>query len=97
VMRFNSVGNEDKFCDIATAMGLEIDPMDSKAATATLIDALFALNRDLQIPADLKRWNITAADVDTLVEGAAKVTRLLDNNPRPMLKADILAIYMQVI
>ena len=62
-----------------------------------MIDALFALNRDLQIPADLKRWNITDADLDTLVEGAAKVTRLLDNNPRPMDKADIRGIYTQLI
>jgi alcohol dehydrogenase len=62
-----------------------------------MIDAFFALNRDLQIPADLKRWNITEADLDTLVDGAAKVTRLLDNNPRPMDKDDIRAIYSRLI
>ena len=97
VMRFNAVGNEDKFRDVAVAMGLDVDPADSKAATERFIEAIFELNRDLQIPSDLKRWNITAADLDTLVEGAAKVTRLLDNNPRPMDKADIRAIYTQLI
>ncbi len=97
VMRFNAVGNEDKFRDVAVAMGLDVDPADSKAATEKFIEAIFELNRDLQIPSDLKRWNITAADLDTLVEGAAKVTRLLDNNPRPMDKNDIRAIYMQLI
>ncbi len=97
VMRFNAVGNEDKFRDVAVAMGLDVDPADSKAATEKFIEAIFELNRDLQIPSDLKRWNITAADLETLVEGAAKVTRLLDNNPRPMGKADIRAIYTQLI
>ena len=97
VMRFNAVGNEDKFRDVAVAMGLDVDPADSKAATEKFIEAIFELNRDLQIPSDLKRWNITAADLDTLVEGAAKVTRLLDNNPRPMDKNDIRAIYTQLI
>ena len=97
VMRFNAVGNEDKFRDVAVAMGLDVDPADSKAATEKFIEAIFELNRDLQIPSDLKRWNITAADLDTLVEGAAKVNRLLDNNPRPMDKADIRAIYTQLI
>lgn len=97
VMRFNAVGNEDKFRDVAVAMGLDVDPADSKAATEKFIEAIFELNRDLQIPSDLKRWNITEADLDTLVEGAAKVTRLLDNNPRPMDKADIRAIYTQLI
>jgi len=97
VMRFNAVGNEDKFRDVAVAMGLDVDPADSKAATGKFIEAIFELNRDLRIPSDLKRWNITAADLETLVEGAAKVTRLLDNNPRPMGKADIRAIYTQLI
>ena len=97
VMRFNAVGNEDKFRDVAVAMGLDVDPDDSKVATEKFIEAIFELNRDLQIPSDLKRWNITAADLDTLVEGAAKVTRLLDNNPRPMDKDDIRAIYTQLI
>ena len=96
-MRFNAVGNEDKFRDVAVAMGLDVDPADSKAATEKFIEAIFELNRDLQIPSDLKRWNITAADLETLVEGAAKVTRLLDNNPRPMSKSDIAAIYQQLI
>ena len=97
VMRFNAVGNEDKFRDVAVAMGLDVDPADSKAATEKFIEAIFELNRDLQIPSDLKRWNITAADLETLVEGAAKVTRLLDNNPRAMSRADIAAIYQQLV
>jgi alcohol dehydrogenase class IV len=80
-------------------MGLDVDPatLTAQAATEKFIEAIFELNRDLQIPSDLKRWNITAADLETLVEGAAKVTRLLDNNPRPMDKDDIRAIYTQLI
>lgn len=97
VMRFNAVGNEQKFHDVAEAMGLDVASASPQQASAAVVDALFALNRDLEIPADLKRWNITAADLDTLVEGAAKVTRLLDNNPRPMDNADIRAIYAQLL
>ena len=97
VMRFNAVGNEDKFRDIALAMGLDVASRPAAHAASAMIDALFALNRDLEIPSDLKRWDITEADLETLVEGAAKVTRLLDNNPRPMGKADIHEIYAQLI
>ena len=97
VMRFNVVGNEKKFGDIAAAMGLDVASKTAQEAASAMIDALFALNRDLQIPADLKRWNITDADLETLVAGAAKVTRLLDNNPRPMDKAAIRAIYSQLV
>lgn len=97
VMRFNSVGNEEKFRDVALAMGLDVATLSAGQAADAMIDSLFGLNRDLEIPADLKRWNITAADLETLVEGAAKVTRLLDNNPRPMSKTDIRAIYSQLL
>jgi alcohol dehydrogenase class IV len=97
VMRFNALGNEEKFRDVALAMGLDVASLSAAQAASTAIDALFALNRELRIPADLKGWNITAADLDTLVDGAMKVTRLLDNNPRPMDRADVRAIYTQLI
>ena len=97
VMQFNAVGNEAKFRDIAEAMGIDIARLSDAEATQAFIAALFAFNHDLEIPADLKRWNITEADLETLVEGAAKVTRLLDNNPRPMNKDDIRAIYLKLL
>jgi alcohol dehydrogenase class IV len=97
VMRFNVVGNEGKFRDVAIAMGIDVAGRSNNEAAATLIEVLFTLNRDLQIPADLKRWKITEADLDALVGGAAKVTRLLDNNPRPMSVADIRSIYAQLM
>ena len=91
------MGNEDQFRDIGVAMGLDVARLAPAQAADAVVEALFALNRDLQIPGDLKRWNITDADLDFLVDGAAKVTRLLDNNPRPMSKADIRGIYELLI
>ena len=97
VMQFNAVGNEAKFRDIAEAMGIDIARLSDAEATQAFIAALFAFNHDLEIPTNLKRWNITEADLETLVEGAAKVTRLLDNNPRPMNKDDIRAVYLKLL
>ena len=97
VMQFNAVGNEAKFRDIAEAMGIDIARLSDAEATQAFIAALFAFNHDLEITANLKRWNITEADLETLVEGAAKVTRLLDNNPRPMNKDDIRAVYLKLL
>jgi alcohol dehydrogenase class IV len=97
VMQFNQQDNAEKFRDMAQAMGLEISGLSAPQAAEAMIASLYALNRDLGIPSDLKSWNITAADLDLLVEGAAGVTRLLDNNPRTMSKDDIRAIYTQLI
>jgi len=97
VMQFNQQDNAEKFRDMAQAMGLEVSGLSAPQAAEAMIASLYALNRDLGIPSDLKSWNITAADLDLLVEGAAGVTRLLDNNPRTMSKDDIRAIYTQLI
>ena len=97
VMQFNMTGNEEKFQDMAVAMGLDVARLSPKVAADLMIEELFALNRDLDIPSDLKRWNITEADLDALVDGAAGVTRLLDNNPRAMSKDDIRTIYSRLI
>jgi len=61
------------------------------------VQALRALNVDLGIPNHLRDVGIGAQDLDGLVDGAAKVTRLLDNNPRSMTREDMRAIYAALI
>jgi alcohol dehydrogenase class IV len=97
VMAFNLPGNEVRFAAMARAMGLPVQGQSDAAAGQAMIDALYALNADLGIAPDLRAQGITAADLDGLVDGAAKVTRLLDNNPRPMSRADMRAIYAALI
>ena len=62
-----------------------------------MIASLYALNADLAIVSSLRDKGITDRDLDGLVDGAAKVTRLLDNNPRPMTRADMRAIYQRLL
>lgn len=99
VMQFNLNAAQEKFRDIAQAMGLEINGLSEKAAAEKMIVNLFSLVADLQIKESLKlkERGITVSDIDVLVEGAAKVTRLLNNNPKAMSKADMRAIYMNLL
>lgn len=97
VMAFNLVGNEVRFAAMARAMGLDVAGQTDAQAGQAFVDALRQLNADLHIPSDLKTVGVTPEDLDGLVDGAAKVTRLLDNNPRPMTRADMRAIYQQLI
>ncbi len=49
---------------------------------------------------DHPRWKdrgVTEADLDSMAEAASKVTRLLDNNPRPMTKSDMREIYRKLL
>ncbi len=97
VMAFNRIGQQGRFAAMAHAMGVPVEGLDDEAASLAFVDALRTLNADLGVPADLRGVGIGAADLDALVEGAAKVTRLLDNNPRPMSREDLRAIYAGLI
>ena len=94
-------GNEDgffnRFAAMARAMGLPVDGLTDAAAADAFVQALSQLNADLGIPDTLRHVGIGEQDLDGLVDGAAKVTRLLDNNPRPMGRADMRAIYAALI
>jgi alcohol dehydrogenase class IV len=82
---------------MARAMGLPVDGLSPGAAGERFIAALYALNADLGIQSTLRDKGVADGDLDGLVEGAAKVTRLLDNNPRAMSKADMRAIYQRLM
>ncbi len=97
VMAFNQVGNEVRFAAMARALGLPVDGLADAAAADAFVQALRQLNADLGIPGTLRHVGIGEQDLDGLVDGAAKVTRLLDNNPRPMDRADMRAIYAALI
>ena len=97
VMAFNQSGNEVRFAAMARAMGLAVEGLSEAAAADAFVQALRQLNTDLKIPNSLKGFGIAAADIDGLVEGASKVTRLLDNNPRAMGPEDMRAIYAALL
>ncbi len=97
VMEFNLEGSEARFAAMARAMGLPVQGLADRAAGERFVAALHDLNADLGIKSDLRPLGVTEADLDGLVDGAAKVTRLLDNNPRPMSRAQMRAIYARLI
>ena len=99
VMEFNLDAAADKFRDIAEAMGLAVKGLSAVEAAKKMIDELYSLVADLQINDSLKLKDrgISVADVDVMVEGAAKVTRLLNNNPKPMSKEAMRSIYLKLL
>jgi alcohol dehydrogenase len=97
VMKYNLDSAEDKFKDIAIAMGTDVTRLSIRQAAEKMVKNLFSLVNDLNIQVSLKDKGITAADLDVMVEAACKVTRLLDNNPRPMTKDAMRDIYKKLL
>jgi alcohol dehydrogenase len=97
VMQFNLDAAEDRFRDIAAAMGLDVAGLPARQAAERMIENLYALNGELNIPSGIAAYGVTEADLDTLVEAASQVTRLLDNNPKPLTRSDMRTIYRRLL
>jgi alcohol dehydrogenase class IV len=78
-------------------MGISVGALSTSEAADAMIENLYTLISDLNIALTLRDKGITEADLDFLVAAAAKVTRLLDNNPKLMTKDDIRAIYQKLL
>ncbi len=55
------------------------------------------MSKDIGIPNDVKRYEITEKDLDALTNAAMKVTRLLSNNPKEITHDDAKSIYTKLI
>lgn len=97
VMKFNLDVCEEKFRDIAEAMGLDTLGCSTRQAAEKMIANLYSLIEDLNVTCDLRAKGINEAVLDELIEAAAKVTRLLDNNPKVVTKEDMRAIYKNLL
>lgn len=97
VMDFNKDSCLERYADIAKAMGLPVEGKSLEEISGILVEELYSINSDLKIKCDLKAKGIDLGIVDELVEAAAKVTRLLDNNPKVLSKADMKEIYIKLI
>jgi alcohol dehydrogenase class IV len=92
VFRFNLPAMPERYADIATALG--VPASGSALATAEAgLHRLVELSRECRVPQRLRDVKIPEADLPRLAGEAAKIQRLLKNNPRPVTPEDALAIY----
>lgn len=61
------------------------------------VKELYAFNKDLNIKCNLQEKGISEDVIPELVEGAAKVTRLLGNNPKAFTHEEMAEIYRKLI
>ncbi|HEY4334891.1 MAG TPA: iron-containing alcohol dehydrogenase [Puia sp.] len=85
VMEFNLPAAPERYAGVARALGVNT-PEEGVAKIRELI-------RDCGIPATLKEVGVPFDAIETMAADAMKITRLLNNNPRPVSKEDAVAIY----
>ena len=89
VMEFNMPAAQEKYCEIAKAMGVDITGMSVKDGAKAAVDAVKKLSLDLNIPQTLRDINIPKEALEQLSKDAfADVCT--GGNPREITQADIL-------
>jgi alcohol dehydrogenase class IV len=82
---------------IAHLTGADVQGRNDGEKAQALVTALADLSRDLGIPARLGDLGVPAEDLDSIVDAAFQVKRLLANNPVPLSRDDIRTIYQTIL
>ena len=92
VMEFNMPAAEEKYCQIAKAMGVDTIGMSVAEGAKAAVEAVKKLSLDLEIPQKLRDINIPKEALPQLAKDAfADVCT--GGNPREITEDDILALY----
>jgi alcohol dehydrogenase class IV len=95
VMEFNLPEAPERYADVAVAMGA---PVGANAEETARLGIAFLRKfvSDCGIPKGLKDLNVPESAIESMADGAMKVTRLLDRNVRRVTREDAVAIYRAV-
>ena len=93
VIRFNVLGNLEKFAQLAKPFGIPTQGLDNLQIVDKVIAAIDRLADDIKVPRHLAEFGVKEKDIPMLAEGALKSTRLLVNNPRNLTLEDAKKIY----
>lgn len=96
VLRYNISAMPDRYAEIAAAMGVSDEGSDQANANAG-IEHLFKLCDACELERGLRRHGVSEDHLSELAEGAMKVTRLLNSNPREIDRKAAIDIYSQAL
>jgi hydroxyacid-oxoacid transhydrogenase len=93
VYRFTATACPDRHLDGARCLGANVNGASAADAGEILADTLLKFMRETHFPNGLGAVGFSAADVDTLVEGALPQQRVIRNAPKEVTREDLAALY----
>jgi alcohol dehydrogenase class IV len=91
-MEYNRPTRIGELAAIATALGARTAEMDEDAAASAAIDHVAGLAATIGIPATIGELGVEATDLPRMADQAMTVTRLIENNPRPLDRNSLLTL-----
>jgi len=89
-MQFNIIGSEEKFRKMAQVMALKKD------SGSAVVERLFALNRELELPLHLRELGVQQSHIETLAD-LAFADFCHPNNPKPVSREDFRKLYIEAL
>ena len=96
VMRFNAPYCMKELASVYDTVmrgGLE----DTEEKAWAVVEELEHIVKELEIPTDLSTFGVPKEDLEDLVDAGMQVTRLLNNNRRPVSREDAKMLYQQIM
>lgn len=94
VMNFNLPNCIEKYAKIGETLGISKNILKEERAKMAILK-IREISLECKIPSGLKELNIPKTAIPSMAEAAMKVTRLLENNPRPVKFHDAEDIFKQ--
>jgi alcohol dehydrogenase len=95
-MEYNVFSRMDKFAKIAEGMGEKVEGLSAREAAISAVESVKRLSREIEFPQRLSDLGIPESAFPGMAEEALKVTRPLENNPKPVSLEDAIRIYRSV-
>ena len=97
VMEFNMDACLNRLAELCDAVEPNLASRPTEEKARYIIETIAAIVRETNIPTTLSEYGVTSDSLDFLTEAASKVTRLLNNNCKPLSLDDIRGIYRKVL
>lgn len=93
VLEFNRMACPERFAGVYQLLGGAATPISAPQGAQRCIKRISSLSQAIGIPKNLKELGIPKKAIRAMAEGAIKVARPIENNPRPITVKDIMALY----
>ncbi|WP_422484729.1 iron-containing alcohol dehydrogenase [Gudongella sp. DL1XJH-153] len=92
VEQFNLIGCADKLCDVAVALGENVEGLSTPQAAQRAIDAIKELSASIGIPAGLKDLDVKEKDFEVMAKNA-KADACQATNPRTATLEEVIQLF----
>ncbi len=96
VLEFNRLARPERFARVNQLLGGPVTALSANQGAQRCVKRISTLSQAIGIPKNLKELGIPKKSIKAMAEGAIKVARPIENNPRPITVKDIVALYAKM-